>query len=156
MSKNKPYQVEANKVESLKWDDLIKANTEALTTIDNIGKKLVELVGVIKNDTDDLELFKLIDGVSNSIITVKNKTINTSKLHGMEREGKFHFFSGVIDIDNKKHTELYLNVLSLYAEIGRLLTNEISDKGITAIMERYNTVMLEQDNVKPKGDELGK
>jgi len=156
MPKNKPYKVETNKVENLKWDDLIKTNTEALTTINTISKKLVELVSVIKNHTDDVELFKLIDGVSNSIITVKNKIINTSKLHSIEKEGKFYFLSGIINIDNKKHTELYLNVLSLYAEIGRLLTNEISDKGITAVMERYNTVMLEQDNVKSKGDELGK
>lgn len=139
--KSKTYTVESKTVDNLKWDDLIRTNEEAMVSVKNISVKLTELVTVVNKDTSDLELSKLIDGMSNSIISVRNKIIDTSKLHGTMKEDGLYLFSGPVNIDDKKHTELYLNVISIYADIGRIIKDEIADKYITAIMERYNTVM---------------
>ena len=152
--KSKVYSVESKTVDSLKWDDLTRTNEEALASVKTISIKLTELVNVVSKDTDDLELSKLIDGMSNSIISVRNKIIDTTKLHGSVKEDGLYLFSGLVNIDDKAHTELYLNVISIYSDLGRIIKDEIADKYVTAIMERYNTVMTAKA-AEEKGEAVG-
>jgi len=148
MSKKKTgYKVESKTIDDLQWDDLIKSYNELSDSITDIGNKLVTLAKQIKSETDDIELAKLIDGVSSGIVDIRNKIVDTARLHGKEKDGNFYFFSGLVDVNNDNHVQLYLNTINVYLAISATISEEIADKGITAIMERYNTVL--NKNIKP-------
>lgn len=149
---NKQYNVVEKEQEEketiIKWDDLIPFYKELETNINNATKLLKQTGDEFKTVIEsDKELSKIYIGSANTIVDLTQELMKILKVHSKQtlneetKKVSFNPFTGLVDVNNEKHKEVYLYVVMAY--------NGLSEK-VTTVIENIMTTLLAEIEVVAK------
>jgi len=147
MSKKKKIKVEDN--ERLKWEDLADTSLALRQSLGEINASIMKLSENLKDVIDsNPDVQQVYNGVVKSLEDLVNKWVELKKLHSTEKDGKYYYWMGELDINNDKMVDHYMNLSLAYGG----LTNEVVTLANTSIAALAAEIEKHMDTGEKDGE----